>query len=440
VQWRRHARATARRLNLGWWFERMIPLVIGLSLAGAVAVLLLRSSGAVVPAAAFAGWAAGLTLAAGALAFALARGRFWTEDDALVRLEDRLGLHNALTAARCGAAPWPAAPVRAAHGFVWRWPSLVLPLLAGAVLVAGAGLSRVAPGARGGASAISPPPAWEQIESDLAVLEEEEFVEPEALERFQERLAELQQQPEEEWYSHASLEASDHERARLQSAVNDLATNLEKSERALALLQDYSDQLGKAATERLLAEFADGVKGLELGELPPDSELAKALKSIDPSQLKSLSSEQLAALRESLKRNAAACQQCSGQGSQPGGWGDLSDEELLSLINGNSPGQGPNGNQPGRGGVTRGPGSSPLTLAGAESQLGTRNLEGVASADLSRAAPADLIGITTGEHELDKTATGPQSGGEANTGRGGEAVWKETLLPGEQSVLRRYFE
>lgn len=118
----------------------------------------------------------------------------------------------------------------------------------------------------------------------------------------------------------------------------------------------------------------------------------------------------------------------------------MDEAELLKLINGVGSGTGA-GKGAGKGGTNRGPGTAPITLADDESNLGTNNLETVDSNDLSRAAPADLIGITQTEHELDKTANGSEAGGTIDSaGSGGETVWKESLLPGEKAVLKKYFK
>jgi len=124
----------------------------------------------------------------------------------------------------------------------------------------------------------------------------------------------------------------------------------------------------------------------------------------------------------------------------------MDEAELLQLINGGKPGSGSGtgnkpGSMPGRGGVNRGPGTAPITLADEESNLGTKNLEAVNSNDLSRAAPADLIGITQTEHDLDQSNRGAQAGGNiGSAGSGGETVWKDSLLPAEKAVLKKYFE
>jgi hypothetical protein len=95
----------------------------------------------------------------------------------------------------------------------------------------------------------------------------------------------------------------------------------------------------------------------------------------------------------------------------------------------------------GSGGVNRGPGAAPLVLDDRESRLGTNNQEALSNPDLSRATPADLIGIGHDKHEVDKSTVAPRHAGAAgNTGEGGEQVWKESLSPEERAVLKRYFK
>ncbi|RYD31154.1 MAG: hypothetical protein EOP86_18510 [Verrucomicrobiaceae bacterium] len=95
----------------------------------------------------------------------------------------------------------------------------------------------------------------------------------------------------------------------------------------------------------------------------------------------------------------------------------------------------------GRGGVSRGPGTGPLRFEKNESELGTSRLEHLESKDLSRTLPGDNLGTTDTEHQLDKTPTGPSAGGNvASPGSGGDAVWRDRLLPEERRVLRDYFK
>ena len=94
----------------------------------------------------------------------------------------------------------------------------------------------------------------------------------------------------------------------------------------------------------------------------------------------------------------------------------------------------------GRGGVQRGPGAAPMFF-GDESNLGTNNIEGVQNQDFSKAAPGEVLGIGETEHEIDETVTGPREAGSVkSTGQGGDTVWRESLMPQEKAVLKRYFK
>ena len=45
------------------------------------------------------------------------------------------------------------------------------------------------------------------------------------------------------------------------------------------------------------------------------------------------------------------------------------------------------------------------------------------------------------EHEIDEAKVGVRAGGATESaGGGGDAVWRDRLLPGEKAVLKNYFE
>ena len=78
---------------------------------------------------------------------------------------------------------------------------------------------------------------------------------------------------------------------------------------------------------------------------------------------------------------------------------------------------------------------------GDEDDLGTNNIEKVTNEDLSRASLGDLLSVGATEHEEDKQASGSQAGGRVSSnGQGGDAVWRESLIPEEQALLKRYFK
>ena len=122
------------------------------------------------------------------------------------------------------------------------------------------------------------------------------------------------------------------------------------------------------------------------------------------------------------------------------------EKALQELLNGQKGGQHGEPGQSGQSGggagdISRGPGTAPVNLTKDEKDLGSRNLEGVTNGDISRAQPGDLLGIGDGQHKIDETRMAPTAAGEVQSeGQGGTAVWRESLLPNEKKVLKKYFQ
>ena len=94
----------------------------------------------------------------------------------------------------------------------------------------------------------------------------------------------------------------------------------------------------------------------------------------------------------------------------------------------------------GRGGIDRGRGDAPMFF-GDEQDLKTENIEGVSGDDLKRAVPADVLGLGITEHDDEQNPSVRQAGGTlSNKAAGGEAVWRESLMPEEKALLKRYFK
>jgi hypothetical protein len=83
---------------------------------------------------------------------------------------------------------------------------------------------------------------------------------------------------------------------------------------------------------------------------------------------------------------------------------------------------------------------APLPLSSQPTDLNTSKPESLEANDLKLARPGDAIGTADTEHQLDKTPAGPRNAGTINAaGRGGDSVWRDSLLPGEKAVLQKYF-
>ncbi len=441
--WRRRAASFARRFNAAWWLERFNALLIAGLLLFSVSLLWARAwwPGWLSPGLAGAvllGTVAGLALAA----WLLARRRFVGMETGLVRLDDRLELRSRLVSAASGVGPWPDLPVNDGSGADLRWnvARAWLPGFAALLLVAAAWWMPL-PESGALPGDVAEPGAWQQMEDWLATLEEEGLIEEDSIRELESRVEELRSRPEEEWFSHSSLEATDTLRESLGMQIRDLAAEMDALERALSALQAFSPQMSEAARKGLEKELQRALEALAGSGLSLDEALKKQLGGIDPAalgqgKLSQLSSEQLRALQQQLRKGAGAL------GSMEGLPGLGSDGEM-EFGEGEAEAAGAFGERRtgGTGGISRGRGDAPLFFGEKEVNLGTSALERIANDDLSRAAAGEVLGLGETEREIDAAPSGPVQGGAVESlGQGGEAVSRETLLPEEQAVLKRYFK
>jgi exonuclease VII small subunit len=438
-QWNRRAASLARQLNLGWWLERFNQLLLVGLLLFAVSLLAGRT------------WRAdwmttetvglglgGLLLVLAATAWILGRRRFADAGKGLVRLDEKLRLHNRLVSAAAKVGPWPDLPPDplGVADFRWNLSRAWLPGLASLLLVAAAWWVPI-PERSVSTAQVVEPSAWEQMEDWLATLEAEDLIEEEKIEELAGRIEELRDQPEEEWFSHSSLEATDSLEQSLGLEIRDLAEEMETLERNLSALQKFSSQMSEAAKEQARKEMEEALEALEGAGLPLNEALRKQLSEIDPSQLgketlSNLSQEQLESLQQQLQKGSGALGSMEGLPEMGEGMGLGEGNPMLGMGE---------GEMPGAGGINRGRGDAPLFFDDKADDLGTDNLERVTNDDFSKAAIGEVLGLGETERELDESKAGPAAGGAVGSaGKGGEAVSRETLLPDEQAVLKRYFK
>jgi len=437
ARWHTLARRVVWKVNLGWWIERVTPLLVTAGVLGFAVIFWLRSCGAEISLVQAWPWIAGALVAVMLAGLIWARRQFLSPNQAFVRLEARLHLHNALSVAALGRGAWPQVPEDIADGWRWRWAHVGGPFMAYASCLAAALYLPVVPEAAAALPTVEPQ-AWAQMDQWLEKLKEEQVITPEEKEEQAEKIGALRDQPKEKWFSHESLNAGDTLKEQLQRDITSMAQNMADAERSLNALQNYADKLSQQAKEQLLKEFDEALSGLKGSTLELDPKLLKELSQMDPKNLKSLSKEQLDQLRESLKKKSGECQ---GMCPNPGFLGDGmgADDELADRLG--RMGQGEEGEGPGKGGITRGPGTAPLTLSKEENDFGTDKNEGVSSTDMSRAQLGSTLGLQDGKHEVDKTYSGPAAAGAVQgTGQGGEQVWRESLTPEEKAVLKRVFQ
>jgi hypothetical protein len=436
AHWHRLASRTARKVNVGWLLEQMMPLMV---VAGALAfavILWQRSSGVVIQLKQVWPWLVGTVLPIVVTSYLLARRRFVSKADSLVRLESQMHLHNALSVAELGRGVWPELPKQRADGLQWRWSRVTVPFALYALCLATALYLPVTPDV----AAVPPtvePQAWQQMDDWLEKLEEEKIITPEEKEEQAAKIDALREQEQEKWFSHESLNASDTLKEQLQREIGKMARDMADAERSLNALQNYASKLSEQAKEQMLKEYSEALEGMKNGGMKLDPTLLKELSQIDPKNLKSLSQDQLNQLRDSLKQKSGSlAEMAPGKGFLGDGEGE---DDLLAE---GGPGQGDGeGEGPGNGGITRGPGTAPLTLSEEENNFGTHKTEAVVNPDMSKAQLGTLLNLQDGEHDVDKTYGGPQAaGGTQNQGQGGQQVWRESLTPEEKAVLKRVFK
>ncbi|MEJ6572317.1 MAG: hypothetical protein QNL01_08395 [Akkermansiaceae bacterium] len=426
--WREIARNTSRKINLGWWLQTLATPLLITSLLIACAILITRRELDMIP------W---LELSAGTLlviaitgifSWLAARPSFETNKQSLVRIEAAMKLRNALTAADHGIAPWPEVPGMINDGVHWHWKRL-LPPIAGALLIVTCGFIIPVHAKADNRSEQQEPSAWSDIDTSLDQLDNQEIVQQEYIDEMRKKLEKLREQSQNDWFSHSSLEATDNLKQNHQTEQENLKSNLQRAERSLNALQNQGGKMNAAQKQRLLNEFDQAVKKMQQGGMKPNKKLLEQLKKIDPEQLNQLTPEQMEQLRENMRKHA----QGLGQGGkQPGddkgeGEGDGDGEE--------------EGDGPGRGGINRGPGHAPRPLGKAHGDTGAGKHEGLKSEDQRNALPGDLLGTNDAQHDVDKSKVGPSAGGASSgKGKGGDRVWKNSLLPNEKKALKKFFE
>ena len=436
ARWHRLASQTARKVNAGWLLEQLTPLMV---VAGALAFAVIiwqRSRGVEIQLNQAWPWLVGTVLILVLTSFLLAKRRFISRQDALVRLESQMHLYNALSVAELGRGVWPELPKQQIDGLQWRRSRVGVPFALYALCLAAALYLPVTPDAASVLPTVEPQ-AWQQMDDWLEKLEEEKIITPEEKEEQAAKIEALRDQEQEKWFSHESLNASDTLKEQLQREIGNMARDMADAERSLNTLQNYASKLSEQAKEQMLKEYSEALEGMKNGSMKLDPQLLKELSQIDPKNLKSLSQEQLNQLRDSLKQKSDSMSEMApGKGFLGDGEGE--DDQLAEGRGGLGEGE---GEGPGNGGITRGPGTAPLTLSEEENNFGTHKTEAVVNQDMSKAQLGTLLNLQDGKHDVDKTYTGPQAAGRTeNQGQGGQQVWRESLTPEEKAVLKRVFK
>lgn len=435
--WMQQAAKLSRRINLAWFLDGFAgPLLIA-AVTGSVLVLGIRREFPELHPAISGGSLAGIFLVLGLIVLKRASRRFESPAQALVRIEASQGMNSALSAASAGIVPWPERPKNLSESLNWHLPKTLAPPAVALIFLAIGMFVPMKIKSVDGSQAARQPQAWSELDSQLEQLGEDAMVDEKYLEDMKERLDQLRAQEEEQWFSHASLEATDSLKEAHQSSIEDLQQDLAQAADAIKELTKASQELNSEQKQKLAEKFEDAMQGIQNGAMKPNQELLDQLSKLDPKELGNLNPEQLRQLKENMENLQESLKEgCEGQGE------DWADQLLGENGEGECQGEGEDGdgNGPGNGGINRGPGHDPNILKNPKDALDVGDLAALEAKDLSRALPGDLLQLQDGKHSVDQKASTLSSGGQAAKGAGGDRVWKESLNPDEQRALKNYFK
>lgn len=436
--WGKLARRTRRWTNFGWWMHGLGGPLVVVSLLGACAALWWRrlDPQAVVlwtgPAIAL------LLVGCGLWSWWRQRRNFINDRMAIVTLEDKYHLHNALSTALDGRGSWPSPPPYPPPVRKWHWPNtLVPPMVAAALFAAGLLIPVPAPAV---ATTAEEPPAWKAMEEDLRQMVEKNIVDPKSAGETHKAIEQLRAGGKDEWYKHATLEATDRLKKKHEDSMRSLERELRRAGENAAPLGADAPPLNPAQKERHEEQLQRALDGLRAAGLQPNEALREKLGKLDPDQLARLNRMQLDEMLDGLRQAADALREQRQGGKQPGE-GDKDGDAGDCDANGDGDGDGePDGGRNGKGGPARGPGAGGNPLGGQGPELQPAGPEALKTRDFSRARPGDLLELKDHEHEVDEVSPGQQAGGTTEARGGGGAAWQDSLHPREQEALKRIFE
>jgi hypothetical protein len=438
LAWRKAARSLRRQVNLAWWLEHLTSPLVICSLLGCIAVILLRRYVPGLPMTwLYAGIGSGLACLA-LIAWWRARKHFEQPESALVRLEAAMGMNNALTAAHAGVMAWPAFPNKVLSGLSWNHRRILISHLGALSLLLAGLLIPVTPVSKAASKEVEEPLSWKKIESQMEQLTEQQAIDSQYTEDVKKKVEELRSQPEEEWYSHSSLEASDSLQQANQQEMERLAQNLDQISSLLTQMEEQKSSNASSEEQNKTAnELNQAMQNLQKGAAKPNSALMQELKKNGALQGAGLSPEQMKQLQQGLKNSSQALKKA---GQKSDAWSDqlLSETEKEGETgDGKKPGK----DKPGGGAPNRGPGHDPDILGDEVQRPDLGEMKAISSKELSEALPGDVLELQKGEHEKDTAPTQLRTGGGISTsGAGGDRVWKDALSPDEQRAMKKFFE
>lgn len=429
--WKTRAKRLSRTINAGWFLERVtIPFVLTVCLIAAFTLIARRMN-----------WEVPLWLAllipiavlitVSLVVFSSLRKKFETSDTTLIRFEAQRNLNSSLSTANQGVQAWPHPVPTCEHRiYVWKYRTTLAPF-AFAILILVSSFLIPIPSTGKEVQSIDEPPAWSEIDSTLDHLAEQSKIDQTYIKERQEQLEALRGQEADEWFSHSSLEATDHLQRSLRQDAETLKND---AETAKIVLEEFHTQGAKGnATEQAKAhqEFEKALEALENNAMKPNAELMNKLGEAGKDALTEPTEAQIEQLRENLRQlQEQANMGADDLGEENGSEGGKIGEEQNSAGN----------QEPGSGQTDQGPGHDPELYGKERNPPAIGKLTPLAAFDLSDLTPGDLLELQQGTHDPTKGSTGLSAGGDGTEGTGGDGVWQGSLDPAEQRALKNYFE
>jgi hypothetical protein len=404
-EWAKEAFRLRRRVNLAWWYQELtIPLIALALIGGSIVIASRRFSWQL----GTAFWVILGLLVIGAMAFAWnrAKKKWLTPAEAFVRLEADLELNNALSTAEAGHGSWPE--IKESRQVVcWNFGQVAFPMLAALLFLLLGFLVPIAPA--GEAAPENQPYTWGRLQAMVEELVENEIIQEDYAGELKKQLEELRSQKAAEWFSAASLEATDSLQQAHAREANRLERDLMQMEQALRKAGD--PKATDEQRQQLQQQFQEALEGMRAGQMKPNKELLEKLAEAAKNGLKGLSQEQQQELEQRLREMAEG------------------------LNDGNGP------PMPGEGDPMRGPGVGPDLFGEKSPDLELKKFERLDGEESDDQDPGDLLKLEELEHDLDLSQQGPKASGAAKSeGLGGDRVWKDALDPDEQKSLKSFFE
>ncbi len=227
------------------------------------------------------------------------RASWLGQKEAMVRLDAELGLFNALTTAAERRGSWPD-PGLADRVVSWRFGHLLVPVLAALVFFGAGFWIPIAPAKEG--VDVSEPYRWGALERAVAELVRDEMVDESYEELMREKLKQLREQDEENWFSGASLEATDALMKEHASEMREVREGLEEMSGAMKRLAE--DRLSEEEREALREGMEEALKGLRDGRMKPNQDLLEKLAEAAKKGMDGMNEEEQRRLRERMEELA----------------------------------------------------------------------------------------------------------------------------------------